>query len=350
MPLFRRRLLILGLIGCAHILLLWEGDILLLYAAIGFLLIPMREMATRRLLRWVLGLLGVPLLLVGLAFAGLLLVRQFPEPAARLSVAEAEFSDAFADTRADVIERYANDDLLADAFRRLSTYVERLPLLLVRAPGVLAMFLLGFVVGRQGILRDIERYTPLLRRACGWGLGLGLGLSLFVTLAYSQLAPFAALTVLGFNQVLAGPLLAVGYGAAFVLIAQHQPWQRLLAPLAPYGRMALTMYLLQTALCGLLFYGAGFGLVLDIPPYQYLPLALVLNLLLIGVAILWLRRFRYGPIEWIWRSLTLKKVQPFLAPRPTSPTHQPQPAATGSRIDDRHRDRSFDGPQAPEQQ
>jgi uncharacterized protein len=348
-PMFRRRLLILGLIGIAHILFVWEGDILLLYAAIGLLLIPLSEWPSERLARWAALLLGIPLLIVGVAFGGLLLARLHPEAAAWLRAAEAQFNGEFAATRAGVIARYASDAPLYAASGRVRSYVEGIPLLLVRAPAVLAMFLVGFMVGRHGILRDVERHLPLLRRGRAWGLAAGLVASLLVTVAYTLLPSFSALTALGFNQVFAGPVLAIGYAAAFVLFARLPIAQRLLAPLASYGRMALTVYLLQSIICGLLFYGFGLGLVLEVVPYEAMVLALVINALLIVASGAWLRRFRYGPVEWAWRSLTLGRAQPFLiSAEATGGPRQGSPAES-ARTDARRRDTPLDGRRAPGQ-
>lgn len=349
-PTFRRRLLILGLIGSAHILLIWEGDILLLYAALGLLLIPVRDVGSARLVRWATALLVVPMLVVGLALAGLMLARQLPEAARLLSAAEAEFSREFANTRFGVIARYASEDPLAGVAGRAQTYLQGLPLLLVRAPAVLAMFLLGFVIGREGILREPERHLGLLRRARTWGLGVGLAASILVTLAYSLLPPFTALTALGLNQLLAGPVLAIGYAATFVLAARKPRWGRLLAPLAPYGRVALSMYLLQSTICGLLFYGFGLGLVLAVTPLQALVLAIGINAALIVLSHLWLRHFRYGAVEWAWRSLTLGKAQPFLSDRaPTVPGSPRLAPANSAPKDAPRRGTGFDVRRAREQ-
>lgn len=330
-PLFRRRLLILGLIGLAHIILVWDGDILLLYAAAGLLLIPARDGPPARLLRRAAALLAVPLAVVSLAFGGLLLARLHEPSAARIEAAEARFERDFAASRAAVVARYASDDALAAAAGRVRGYVANLPLLLVRAPAVLAMFLLGFVVGRRGVLADLEGHLPLLRRARAWGLGLGLPASLLVTLAYNVLPPFAAFTALGLNQLFAGPVLAVGYAATFALAARHARPARALAPLAAYGRTALSVYLLQSILCGLLFYGVGLGLVLAVSPGQALALAVALNAALIAASGLWLRHFRYGPVEWAWRSLTLGRAQPLLAAPPAAPPRPRSPAAAAPR-------------------
>lgn len=308
-PTFRRRLLFLAMFGALHVLLLWESDILLLYAAAGLLLIPLRNVSPARLLRWVVGLLAVPLVVYLLALGALALARLDPTSAATLAAGEARFSAAFAASVAEVTARYAGADVAQAMVGRAGDYLLRLPLLLTRLPAVLAMMLLGFCVGKLGLLRDVEAHLPLLRRARAWGLGAGLLFSALVTLAYTGLPPFAALTALGLNQVLAGPVLAIGYAATFVLLARRPGVGRLLAPLASYGRTALTSYLLQSALCGLLFYGYGLGLVGQVGSLAALLIAVALNGLLIALSGLWLRHFAIGPAEWLWRSLTAGRAQ-----------------------------------------
>ena len=310
-PLFRRRLFFLGLFGAAHIVLLWEGDILLLYAVVGLLLIPFREAPNRKLLRWALGLLIVPLIFYALAFMGLALARLDAASAALLRAGEIQFVAEFSLARNEVIRRYASADVGYTILQRTLAYVQNTALLLTRVPPVLAMFLLGFYVGKRDILQNVEEYLPLLRRVRTWGLVGGLITGLLVMLAYSELRPFAALTSLAFNQVLAGPLLAFGYAAALILLVRRGSWAARLQPLAAYGRMALTVYLSQSAICALLFYGYGFGLVLDVPPLQAVGLALVINAVLIAFAVQWLKHFRYGPLEWLWRSLTYGQMQRF---------------------------------------
>lgn len=343
-PRFRRRLLVLGLIGAAHVALIWEGDILLLYAAVGLLLLPLRSAPTPRLLRRAALVLGIPLLLLTLAFGSLWLARLHPPSASLIQGAEAQFLNGFEGTRAAMLERYAGASFPEAARARVGAYLRNVPLLLTRMPAVLAMFLLGYALGRRGVLREVDQHLPLLRRARAWGLGAGLPLSLLVALGYATLSPFAAFTALAFNQVLAGPLLAVGYGAALLLLLRRPAWARLLAHLGAYGRMGLSNYLIQSLLCGLIFYGYGLGLVGEVTPSQALLLAVALNSALIAGSTIWLRRFRYGPAEWVWRSLTLGRVQPMrVAPRPTPPAPpRPVPLAGRGPMGERHRGRSFD--------
>jgi uncharacterized protein len=327
-PRFRRRLLFLGLFGALHIALLWEGDILLLYALAGLLLIPFRDAEPARLLRWALGLLALPLLLYLLALAALALARLDPRSAALLADGEAQFSAAFAAAQANTVARYAGADPALAAVGRVLDYLAQIPLLLLRLPTVLAMFLFGFAVGRAGLLHNLDRHVNLLRRVRAWGIGVGVLASLLVTIGFRQLPPFAAFTILGVNQAFAGPVLALGYAAALLLLARRRALQLALAPLAGYGRVALSAYLLQSALCGLLFYGYGFSLAGQLSPLAALALALLLNGALIALSGLWLRRFRVGPAEWLWRSLVAGEAQALRrdTPRPSVSIRRREPA------------------------
>ena len=91
---------------------------------------------------------------------------------------------------------------------------------------------------------------------------------------------------------------------------QKPEWQNHLAPLASVGRMALTNYVLQSLLCSLLFNGYGFGLYNQVSPLAGLELTVLIFLLQIPLGVWWLRRFRFGPLEWLWRSLTYGQRQP----------------------------------------
>lgn len=313
-PRFMRRLVVLALFGALHVVLLWEGDILLLYALVGGLLLLFREVPTRTLLRWSLWLLLVPLGLYTLGFGALEVARTLPGSAAALREADAAFLTAVAQERVEGAQLYANGSYVEVLVARVESYGATSFLLLSRVPSVLAMFLLGLYVVKRGVLEGLEAHLPLVRRARRWGLGLGLLTSLFVTLAWATLPPVSSLVVLFFNQALAGPLLAVGYAAALALLARRPVWAARLAPLAATGRMALTNYLTQSLVCTLLFYGYGFGLAGKVGPSVSVPLAVGIYALQVAFSRWWLRRFRFGPLEWLWRSLTYGRVQPLRLP------------------------------------
>ena len=126
---------------------------------------------------------------------------------------------------------------------------------------------------------------------------------LFVAECDGRVAGYAAVAI-------GGPLLCFAYASGLALLVAGQPWRQRLAPLGAAGRMALTNYLLQSLVCTTLFYGYGVGLLGRLGAAAGLALALALWAAQLGLSVLWLRHFRYGPAEWLWRSLTYLRAQP----------------------------------------
>lgn len=310
-PRFARRLLVLLVFGLLHAVLIWDGDILTLYALFGFVLLLFRDSAPRTLLRWSAGLLLVQLLLLAAGIGVLAWWSATPAGAAQIVEVESVVGRELAATRADALHVYgagSYGEILAER-------VSGLPfvwgfLLSLQATPVFAMFLLGLYVGRRGILQRPDEHLALLRRTRFWGLLGGLLVNLLIVGAFTQVGPVAALLVLGLNFPLGGPLLSMGYAATLALLVRRERWQCRLAPLAATGRMALTNYLLQSLICTTLFYGYGFGLFGRFGPAAGVLIAIVIYALQIPWSVWWLRRFQFGPMEWLWRSLTYGRVQP----------------------------------------
>jgi uncharacterized protein len=114
---------------------------------------------------------------------------------------------------------------------------------------------------------------------------------------------------------LTAPALCFFYAAAITLLFQQRIWRERLSPLAAVGRMALSNYLLQTLIGTTLFYSYGLGLYGTVGPAFCLLLSVVIFLVQIPLSLWWLRRFSFGPVEWVWRSLTYLKLQPLLIRR-----------------------------------
>jgi uncharacterized protein len=111
-------------------------------------------------------------------------------------------------------------------------------------------------------------------------------------------------------QMLANLLMCLGYVAWVMRALASAPWQRPFAWLAPAGRMALTNYLMQSLVCTWIFYGYGLGHFEQLPRAWQPVFAVVLFGLQVALSRLWLSRFRFGPVEWLWRSLTYAELQP----------------------------------------
>lgn len=308
---FIRRLLVLGLFGVAHIVFLWEGDILFLYSLVGFPLLLFRRATPRSFVRLILALLIVPSILVILVFSAIETARVIPTYSAQISQAETSLLEQFVESR-----RQAADDLSGGSYlkllaERVNEYQVTFLLLLTRVPIVLAMFLLGLRIGQEEYLTDANAHMRLLKKVRFWGLSVGFAVSLAVIFGYTIFQHLSALTFLFFNQTLAGPILSMGYAAAFVLAARSSVWQPIVKLLNFVGRMSLTNYLLQSMICAIIFSGYGLGLAGKIKPFTGILLSAIIFAAQILLSKIWLAFFRFGPAEWLWRSATYLKPQPF---------------------------------------
>lgn len=296
---YTRRLLVLLGIGAIHSHFIWWGDILLTYALAGLVLIPLRALPDRALLIGGLALtLVVPLLLSPLVNAWL--------PAA----------PAEADKYARALRVFSSEDVArtvrTNAQLSVAMRVDNWTLVL----SVCGRFLLGFWAGRRGLLQRPAEHRALILRIFAWSLALGLVQTLMyrVDAVRGTLEQFSDSTGMELLRVLySSTSLALGIALAtgFVLLFLHPTLRRGLHVFAPAGRMALTLYLSQSLIGMLLFYGIGFG----IGPHQgVLPWLIVwaaVFALQVAASHAWLARFRYGPMEWLWRWMT-DGVRPFL--------------------------------------
>jgi uncharacterized protein len=314
-PIYLRRLGAMLLIGLSHLALLWYGDILTMYSLVGFLLLLFRKRSDRALLvtagvLLVLMPVGVPLLqkYVPLLFGS----REAAEAAAR---AVAEKGKAL---RAEVLAIFTHGSWADAVGANVRFYASRfLGLHLVANVSVLlSRFLLGLVAGRRKLFHDVEGNRKLFLRLLGWGLALGVlgngGAVAVRLLRLHGLVEEKATWMLFMPWV--NELGYLGFAAAYLagisLLFQRPAWRRVLMVLAPAGQMALTNYLSQTVLALLLFYGYGLGLIGTTSRLVSLALPLGLFCVQVAVSHVWMARFRFGPAEWVWRSLTYGRPQP----------------------------------------
>ncbi len=155
---------------------------------------------------------------------------------------------------------------------------------------------------------------PWIRRLQWWALGIGLVCAVtFGTIFQIERAPGPSpLKVLGsITYVLSRLAMMSFYVLTIVRLAQLPVWQSRFKPMAAAGRMPLTNYLLQSLICTALFYGWGFGLWGTIGPAGQLVLAFAIFFVVqVPLSLLWLSRFNYGPIEYVWRVLTYGRMPP----------------------------------------
>jgi uncharacterized protein len=313
---YYRRLLWLLLFGLVHAYFIWYGDILTLYAMCGLLLYPVR--------RWrpaVLTTIGVVMMMVTVAItalmgAGLMYVRSAAEHG------DPEVQRTWAQIAVGLEPKADEIDAMVAAMRGSFATVwrenakEALFFQLLLFPTMMFWRALGLMLVGMGLMKlgvftaakSIRFYMLMIL------LGYGLGLPLIAWGAHEQIMhrfDMVHALALGWHFNYVGSLLvALAHVGVVMLVAKTGVVAWLTARLAAAGRMALTNYLCQSLMCTAMFYGWGFGLFGRVER-KWFPLFVV------GIWVIqlfwspwWLRQHRFGPMEWLWRSLTYWKRQP----------------------------------------
>lgn len=278
MSLLVRRLAVLLIIGLVHLFLIWNGDILTEYAVAGFVVLPF--------------LLGPRWLLAAgaLAFLGLFLLVPLLPPVVPWPTAAWMTAHVLAAKQV-----YATGGFWEVLQFRIGEVPSILPLHVLIFPRTVGLFLLGALAWRAGVLGRSAAQEPLLLLTAIAGILVGGGLSAAAHLGRPSVEALATL------------LLASGYGAAVIVAAQLRP--RLLIWAAPLGRMAFTNYLAQSVVLGWIFYGYGLALFGRLGASAALTIGVGVYAAQVAASAWWLKRYRFGPVEWLWRSLMYGKRQ-----------------------------------------
>lgn len=301
---YRRRLTVLLVMGLIHLVFFWAWDILHLYALAGFALLGMRRLSDRALLvgGLLLALFSLTVHECVVGFVGEGIKQGWPDPYADAAVLARQQVSIAGDYPGliRVFAEYAWVDYLLNG------------LLLGWFLYALGRFMLGAWVGRHGWLQRANDYLPGFRRVMRVTIPAGLILSGIATLVHvhddgGRLPEWADWEFVSEAlHLLSVPVLATGYLCAIV-VGLHTPvGRRLLAPFAYAGRMALTNYVTQTFFMAFVLFGVGPGLALagHIGTTAALGIVVVAYAVQVWFSRWWLARFRYGPLEWIWRALT----------------------------------------------
>ena len=300
-----RLLLLLG-IGYAHSLF-YRGDILTIYALLGILLIPFYKLNNR----WVLGIcvllfLGAGRSLIFIFFGGNNLFN------------EGEFLPD-----SPVIIEYYNtlmNGSLYEVFRSNAWdgHIMKMDFQLgIFSRGYLTFgfFLLGLFVGRIRFFRNYLTLGSEIKRLLYGSLGLFVLSILIAVLFFAQIGPdvtfdnwyaMNGLTALDLNN-LAMTLIIL---SLFLMAYRGGRLKRWLEHFIPYGRMALTNYVVQSIIGTFIFYGWGLGYLGQIRNLYIFFLAIIIIALQMMFSSWWLSKYYYGPLEWLWRSLTYFKIFP----------------------------------------
>jgi uncharacterized protein len=174
------------------------------------------------------------------------------------------------------------------------------------------MMLIGMGLMKLGVLSGLRiRRFYVSMMAIGYAIGISVNSAEGWIFLQSHLQDDPLLEPYAwYTYDLARVPMTLGHVGLIVLLVQSGRLARLLAALAAVGRMALTNYIGQTVICSLLFYGFGFGLFARLSHSQVMLVMVGIWLVQIMFSVTWLQRFRYGPLEWLWRSLTYMRMQP----------------------------------------
>lgn len=301
-----RRLVALFVIGALHVVLLWWGDVTWGYAVAGFGLLAFQRASNRARIGWALFLVLVPHLVLAVPSVQLAAIRVFIDPPKNGAGYLQDFLAAMHGS--DYPAVMWNHVRFALAFE--------VPIYAWYYPWLLGRFLLGYVAGTERWFEgDGAGHLARFRKLLVYGLIAGAAGTAMVIVEGSgaldgyELTVPARLGAVALHELgLLG--LAAVYLAALVLCMQRPAWRRVLRIVAPAGRMPLTTYLSQSAICTFLFYGWGLGWSGHVGPAGCLGLALAIFALQVGACRLWLRWFRFGPLEWVWRTVVYLRPQP----------------------------------------
>ena len=300
---FFRRMGVLLTLGLLHLLFLWSGDILMLYAAMGMLLPLFRKLPTKGILAAAACFLVLPVIsdaLLGSRLADPVEAAQW-RICGIYGITEANFSTWLADAKS---YREVFQFLLQGAVERMWEFVSS-----HRYFKVLGLFLLGYAAGRERIFADLERYKPLLKRILLAGLCIGVPAGLAYTWSAMNGRPLGVVPHSVFYLFGVYPT-GLAYAAAFCLLFVRRQEGRIWKVFAAPGRMACTNYLSQSLFGILLFYGIGLGLGGRVDLLRTELFALGVYAFQVAFSALWMKHFRFGPVEWVWRMLTYGNVLP----------------------------------------
>ena len=300
-----RRMAWLLVFGLLHAHLLWYGDILYSYAMCGFVLYLFRKASPWLLIT--LGLVSTSVaFFIGVFFGISMANGWMPVEAV------ADDWKPLADTIQAEVDAYRGSwsDQMSHRFKAAFFFQTVIFLIGIawRAGG---MMLIGMALYKLGVFsaaRSKRFYVGLV------GVGLLVGIpTIMYGVARNELAGWNVKYSFFFGPQFnywASILVALGWVGVVMLACKSEAVRPLTRPFAAVGQMALTNYLMQTVLCTFLFYGHGLGRFGMFERWQQLLVVVAVGALQLVVSPLWLRHFRFGPAEWLWRSLSYMKLQP----------------------------------------
>jgi uncharacterized protein len=306
-PLHYRRMLWLFIFGMIHAYLIWYGDILVAYSLCGLLAFVFRKKSPRTLVILTSVFFIVPILLNSLFY---FTIPFWPDESLQNTM-ESWNPDAETIAREVAIMR---GSWLEQMEKRVPMAMMLQTMLFFMGVfwRVMSMMLLGMALYKWRIL-SAEKSTGFYTRLAIIGLLMGYSLSgmgIYLNSHFGWEMAYSMFMGVHFNYV-GSVAVALGYIAIIMLICKTAKFSGFKNSLGAVGRMAFTNYIFQSIICTFIFYGHGLGLFGSVErKYQFVFVVGVWILILV-ISPIWLKYYRFGPLEWLWRSLTYWRWQPF---------------------------------------
>ncbi|WP_210364626.1 DUF418 domain-containing protein [Bacillus sp. REN3] len=294
-PIAFRRLSILLSFGIVHAFLIWSGDILITYAICGFVFLFFIDWGAKRLLFAGLALYIIPNLLLLM----MLTLSLLAEPNASFSIYDREAAE-------QAIEIYQTGSFMEITEQRIKEWDEHhnIPGLLFYLITILPLFLIGAAAAKWRLFENVSSKKQGMASFAVVMAAAGLLLKVIPYLTVRNIVTDYAQDTFG------GPLLSVSYALWIALASENRKMDRLFAPLEAAGRLSISHYLFQSVFSTMIFYSYGLGYFGKVSLFEGTMLAIGIYTIQLAASGLWVRRFFYGPVEWLWRSGTYMKKQP----------------------------------------
>ncbi|XRL85366.1 DUF418 domain-containing protein [Bacillus subtilis] len=294
-PLYVRRLMALLLFGTIHAFLIWDGDILTEYALLGFVLLLFRKSKPKTLLIWAVSLyllFSIPFMLTSFDQSnGQEWVQAVTQQAKQAIHVYGSGS------LKDIAEQRIHDRLVYMSSNGMLTY-NPLNFFFASIP-YFSMFLLGAAAAKSRYLHEPEKHRKGLKRLWMAGLVIGIGAQVLYSVTDKEIC-----------LLIGAPFLMFFYVTTVVYLYHKTRVRTVLQSFSAVGRMAFTNYLMQSIVCTWIFYHYGLGLYGKVYPAAGVLITIAVCAVQMVFSHLWLRVFRIGPFEWLWRSATYLSWQP----------------------------------------
>lgn len=287
-----RRFIILSIIGMIHGLLLWYGDILLTYGVFGLMSLAFLQKNIKTLLKWVGGLL---------VFSTLLFTWMSYEVRNKIE----GYSDVVAIEQSIINFRGSFDDIFQQNLQNwLISYspIQWVIMCFV----ILPMFLIGIVIKKSGWIDDPSKHDKQIKR---W---IFVSFILFLVFKIGPYTFGNPIWLEYAQDVIGGSSLSLFYFLALLLLFKGRNLHQIRRILSNIGKISLSNYMFQSFICFVIFYGVGFNLYHQLNMSELMAIALMIYIFQLVISQWYIKKFYFGPFEWIYRTLTYAKRQPFV--------------------------------------